>query len=69
MERIERGERLTLRDDIGKYEDGISVGTQRVPSRKIQSLVVRFPAMTGNLDLTANQFFSPEELGEEEPEQ
>jgi len=68
MERIERGERLTLRGDLKASDEDhfISLGTRWVNSRKIQSLVVRFPENKENLASSAIQFVSPEELLEEE---
>ena len=68
MNQIEKGERLTLRYTLKESEDDnfISIGTNRVPSRKIQSFVIRFPNMTENLDPAMIQFFSPEDTGEEE---
>ena|GEM_PF-3046236 len=65
MERIERGERLTLSGTLEANDERdhfITIGTNRVPSRRIQSFVVRFPEKTENLDPSALWFVSPEEL-------
>jgi hypothetical protein len=69
MDRLERGERLTLKDKLEPSEKDhiISLGTKWVPTRKIQSLVFRFPEKTENLDPSALLFFSPSDFEEEEP--
>jgi len=66
MERIQRGERLTLKGTVEASDEDhmILLGTKRVNSRKIQSLVVRFRGNTENLDTGAIQFIAPEEFGE-----
>jgi len=68
MNRIERGERLTLRGNIEPSDEDnvIPLGTRWVESRRIQTLVVRFPENTGNLDPSAIQFIAPEGFEEEE---
>ena len=70
MNRIEKGERLTLKTTLEASDDDheLLLGTRWVGSRKIMSLMVRFPGNTENLDPSALQFISPEELVEEEPE-
>jgi len=67
MNRVERGERLTLRGVIEPSDEDfvIVLGTRWVEHRIIRSLVVRFPESTENLDTSAIQFISPEELTEE----
>ena len=69
MNRVERGERLTLRGTIEPSDEDnvIPLGTRWVESRRIQTLVVRFPENTGNLDPSAIQFFAPDEFTPEEP--
>jgi len=64
MERIERGERLTIggRLEASDEDHWISLGTKDVHSRIIRSLVVRFPESTEFFDPDAIQFFTPEEL-------
>jgi len=68
MDRVERGERLTLRYSLEESEDGnvIAIGTNRVQSRRIQSFVIRFPDITEYLDPSMIQFFAPEDLTVEE---
>jgi hypothetical protein len=69
MNRIERGERLTLRGTLAASDEKdhfVPLGTRWTPSRKIQSLVIRFPEQTENFDPSGLQFVSPEELGGEE---
>jgi len=68
MSRIERGERLTLSGKAENFPDGIPIVTRRIDSRRIQSLVVRFPDRTDTLDSSELQFFSPDEWVMEEPE-
>ena len=67
MDRIERGERLTLRDELPQSDRDhfIGIGTRHVPFRRIQSFVVRFPGSTGVIDPSALWFFAPEDLVEE----
>ena len=67
MNRIEKGERLTLRGVAYDTEEGKlrPIGTTWVQSRRIQSIVVRFPEKTDNFDTSAIQFISPEELAAE----
>ena len=66
MDRIEKGERLTLRYTLKESDTDnvISIGSNRVPSRKIQSFVIRFPDTTENFDPSMIQFFSPEDFEE-----
>jgi hypothetical protein len=70
MIRIEEGRRLTLRTDLPDSETGIDVplGTRFVQSRKIQSLVVRFPEKTGQLDHSLIEFLAPEDLARDDEE-
>jgi len=67
MLRIEEGRRLTLSTDLPDSDSGntLKVGTRWVQSRKIQSMVVRFPDKTEQLDPSLIEFLSPEELGRE----
>jgi hypothetical protein len=71
MNRIQMGEYLTLRGAIEPSDEDsvIPLGTRWVPSRMIQSLVVRFPESTETLDPSAIQFISREELEAEEYEE
>jgi hypothetical protein len=71
MERIERGERLTLTGRIPDTgaNNTISIGTPAVDSRKIVSLVVRFPENTEDLNPDLIQFFAPEDFAEPEEEE
>jgi len=68
MNRIERGERLTLKGVALDSESGsvIPVGTKWVQTRKIQSLVIRFPERTEPLDPSMIQLIAPEEGSREE---
>jgi hypothetical protein len=68
MNRIERGERLTLRGTIEPSDEDniVPLGTRWTEFRRIQSLVVRFPENTETLDPSAIQFFAPEEFAPEE---
>jgi len=63
MDRIERGERLTLKGTLHESESDheISLGTKRVDSRTVQTMVVRFPEKTEELDPAVIQFITPEE--------
>jgi len=69
MERLEKGERLTLSKELAPAEKDhvLPLGTKFIPTRKIRSLVVRFPDKTDNLDPSAIQFFSPEDLVSPQP--
>lgn len=69
MERIEKGERLTLRGNLVAAEEdhSISLGSRWVNTRKVQSLVVRFPENTGDLDPSVIQFIAPEDVPGEQP--
>jgi hypothetical protein len=68
MNRIERGERLTMRGNVeASTEDHVvPLGTRWVDYRRIQSFVIRFPEKTDNFDPSVIQFLAPDELGEEE---
>ena len=71
MERVERGERLVLTSELGESEEDhlVALGTRRVPSRVIQSLVVRFPDKTENFDPSMIQFLFPVQEAVEETEE
>jgi tetratricopeptide (TPR) repeat protein len=64
MERLERGERLTMKGTFEEAEEDHvrSLGTRFVPTRKIQTLVFRFPENKEELNPSAIQFLSPEDL-------
>jgi len=71
MDRLERGRRLTLRGTLEPSDEKdhvIPLGTTRVESRRVTSIVVRFPENTDNLDPAVIQFFAPEDLAGEEPD-
>jgi len=66
MDRIERGERLTVRGTLNESEEDqqIFLGTRHVPFRRIQSFVIRFPERAedaGAIDPSALWFIPPEE--------
>ena len=71
MDRLERGERLPTRGRIepsdADEDNVIPLGTRWVEARRIQSLMIRFPEKTENLDPTAIQFIAPEKKAEEAP--
>ena len=71
MNRIEKGERLTLRGTLSPSDEDhvIPLGTRWVDYRRIMSLVVRFPGNTENLDPSVLQLVSPEEFAEEAEEE
>jgi tetratricopeptide (TPR) repeat protein len=63
MERIERGERLTLRGKAPSEEGNtIPVGSSYVSSRKVNTMFFRFPDKSDTWDPSLIQFVSPEEL-------
>jgi hypothetical protein len=64
MNRIERGERLTLRAPIepADEEHFVPLGTKYTSSRKIQSLMIRFTDNAEKLDPSVLQFISPEDM-------
>ena len=68
MTRIQRGERLTLRGTLESSDEDhvVPLGTKWVESRRILSLVVRFPESTATLDPSAIQFIAPDEFADEE---
>jgi hypothetical protein len=62
IERIERGERMSLKGDVPKNENGnkVDLGTAKVPSRRAQTVVIRFTdRMEENFDPEEIQFIFP----------
>ena len=70
MERIERGERLTIRGTLPEAavrDHIVQLGTRRVPVRRVQSFVIRLPEQIENAEKIAPSavlLLSPEELEE-----
>jgi len=69
MERIEKGDREPIHGTLeASNEDNVvSFGSNRMPSRKIRSFVLRFPGNTENFDPSLIQFVAPEELESGKP--
>ena len=69
MERIEKGEHRTIYGTLNASDKDtvVPLGSSRLPSRKIQSFVLRFPGNTDNFDPSMIQFVAPEELRSGEP--